>query len=207
MRIIQDLLFETALKEEGIFEPNKGYRVHHHNATQQFDGKTYPFVFPKSFLNEVSKLDYTKTLDYFFAGTIVGPHRQFLKHWDKSKSLILTTTQNKFIHPSNDPTGYYKENLFNRDYFKQLASTKFALAPGGCSMNMDQYKNTGNFVWTYRFWEAVLVKAIPITNEPDKLIHSGYKFYSLDEEHVYREDWVEHNFNKLKKENFIWIED
>lgn len=203
--VIQHILFRRALEEEGI--PIFDDHINHSLPANFNNKKQYPFVFPKSFLKEITKLDPTKTLDYFFAGTIKGPHRQFLRSWNKPRSLIKTPQQNKFIHPSNDPTGYYSENFFNRDYFQQLYSTKFALAPGGCSMNDPKYKDSGKLVWTYRFWEAVLAKAIPITNEPDLVLHSGYKFYTLEDEHIYREDWVEHNFNKLKKENFIWIED
>jgi hypothetical protein len=200
---IQHYLFERALKEEGI--EKKDFVLKHDIPANYNNGKKYPFVFPKSFLKEVQKLDYSKKTDYFFAGTIncKGNHREYLKKWNKPNSLIITPRENKFIHPSNDPTGYYSDNFFNINYFQQLANTKFALAPGGCSYDVKR----DHFAWTYRFWEAVLVKAIPITNEPDKNLHLGYKFYSLDEEHIYRKDWTEYNFNKLKKENFIWTED
>ena len=201
--VIQHILFRRALQEEGI-EIVDDYI--NHSIPKNFNNKIeYPFVFPKSFLEEVKNLNYSKTYDYFFAGTLgcKGDHRNYLRSWNKPNSLIITPSENGFIHPNNDPSGYYGENYFNSKYFQQLANTKFALAPGGCSYD----KEKDFFAWTYRFWEAILVKAIPITNEPDKNLHSGYKFYSLEDEHIYREDWVEHNYNKLKKENFIWIKD
>ena len=63
------------------------------------------------------------------------------------------------------------------------------------------------FLWTYRFWEAVLCMSIPITNEPDLRLHKDYKYYSLEDEHVYNEEWANHNFNILKERHFIWIND
>jgi len=199
MSTIQDILFLRALKEEGI--DVEGFSSKHDIPNQTNKGKTYPFVFPKSFLEEIKNLDYSKDYDYFFAGTISGAHREFLLSWDKPKSLILRTSENKFIHPNNDSTNYYKENFFNKRYFQQLASSRFSLTPGGCSMKGDYFR------WTYRFWEATLCRSIPITNEPDKVNHLGYKFYRLDDNHVYREDWVKHNFELTKKRHFIWTED
>jgi len=49
--------------------------------------------------------------------------------------------------------------------------------------------------------------AIPITNEPDPKLHNDYKFYSLEDEHIYRKDWVEHNFKIFKERHFIWTKD
>ncbi len=201
--VIQHILFRRALEEEGI--PIFDDHINHSLPANFNNKKQYPFVFPKSFIQDIKKLNSYRNIDYFFAGTLncKGTHRDFLKTWDKPNSIILTPRENNFIHPNNDPTGYYGDNFFNVDYFSQLARTKFAFAPAGCSYE----KEKDFFGWTYRFWEAVLAKAIPVTNEPHKILHQGYKYYSLEDEHIYREDWVEHNFNKLVKENFIWTED
>lgn len=199
---IQTLLFERALFEEGI-EKEK-FSIDHGIPLNFNGGKQYNFVFPKSFLTDIETLDYQKSLDYIFLGTISGEHRQFIHKWDKPNSLIKTTAQNKFVHPSNDPNGYYPDNYFNRDYFQDLAKSKFTISPAGCSAMIPKYKSKNVFLWTYRFWEACLTRSIPITNEPDERWHKDYKFYTLEDEHVYREDWVEHNFNLVKERHFIW---
>lgn len=199
---IQEFLFIRALYEENIEVKELSYS---HGFPECYNNRlTYNFVFPKSWLEDVKKLDYTKSLDYIFLGTIQGEHRQFLLTWDKPNSLIRRPAENGFIHPRHDPNGYYPDNFFNIDYYQQLASSKFTLAPAGCSYDKAFYERYGYLRWTYRFWEAVLVKSIPITNEPDPRNHTGYKFYSLEDEHIYREDWVEHNFNLLKERHFIW---
>ncbi len=202
MITLQECLFERALLEEGIEKDR--IKINHGTPLNYNGDKEYNFVFPKSFLDDVQNLDYTKELDYIFLGTISGPHREYLKSWDKPKSLIKRTAENKFIHPTNDPTNYYPDNLFNIDYYQDLAKSKFTLAPGGASAMIPKYRDTNVFLWTYRFWEACLVKSIPITNEPDANWHNDYKFYTLEDEHIYREDWVEHNFNLVKERHFIW---
>lgn len=202
MKTIQQILFERALIEEGI--EIKKLSINHGIPYNSNNGIKYNFVFPKSFLLDVEKLNYDKLNDYIFIGTISGDHRQFLKKWDKPNSVIKTTSDNNFVHPSNDKQNYYPNNFFNLKYFQDLANSKFTLSPGGCSAFSKNHKENNVFLWTYRFWEACLVKSIPITNEPDSNWHNDYKFYRLDDDHIYREDWAEHNFNLVKERHFIW---
>lgn len=203
---IQHFLFKRALEEENI--EIKNFHIDHSYPKNYNNGLEYNFVFPKSFLKEIEQIPKCKKIDYIFLGTIKGNHRNFLKNWNKGNSLIKTSTENNFIHPSNDPNNYYGENYFNREYFKQLCSSKFTLCPGGCSaFDKKEYIDKNIFLWTYRFWEAVLCMSIPITNEPDLRLHKDYKYYSLEDEHVYNEEWANHNFNILKERHFIWIND
>jgi hypothetical protein len=203
MHTIQEVLFKTALKEEGI--DVHGFRLDHGVPMNYNGGKEYNLVYPKSYLEELEIIDIdNKPIDYFFIGTMSGDHRQFLKRWDKPNSIIRTSQQNKFIHPKDDKVGYYGENFFNRPYFTEMATSKFVLAPAGCSAFKPKYKAAGTFIWSYRFWEAVMVGSIPITNEPDPRWHEEYKFYNLDDDHIYRKDWADHNFKVFKRNHFIW---
>lgn len=201
MKTIQQILFERALDEEQIAKINVS--ISHGIPKNYNDNKEYNFVFPKSFLEDIKQLDYTKKTDYVFIGTISGEHRQFLHKWDKPNSIIKTTQDNKFIHP-NDKNSNYPENKFNKDYFQTLSSSKFTLCPGGCTYQDPNHLKHNYLKWTYRFWEACLTKSIPVTDEPDERWHTDYKFYSLNDKHIYREDWVEHNFKLVKERHFIW---
>lgn len=201
MKVLQHILFEQALREAKI--PIKGIRIDHGTPVNYNGGQKYSFVFPESFLNDIEPLlNQERIYDYIFLGSISGPHRQFLKKWNKPNSLISPTRQNGFVHPSKNPN-HYPSNFFNKKYLEKLCQSKFVLAPGGCPMNNPQYKKNNKFVWSYRFFESCLCKCIPITNEPDLNLHSDFKFYSLEDDHVYREDWVEHNFNTLKSKHFL----
>jgi hypothetical protein len=205
MKTIQQILFERALFEESI--QIKNLYINHGIPYCVNNEKKYNLTFPKSFLTDLKTLNYEKEYNYVFIGTISGNHRNFLKTWDRPKSLIKTTSQNNFVHPNNDPKKYYPDNFFNREYFQTLAKSKFTLTPGGCTAFDERHLKENVFLWTYRFWEACLSKSIPVTNEPDLNWYKDYKFYSLNDEHVYREDWVEHNYNLVKERHFIWIKD
>lgn len=75
---IQEILFRTALEEEGI--EVKGFRVDHGTPINYNGGKQYNLIYPKSHLDELKTIDTNnKVLDYIFIGTILGNHRQFLK--------------------------------------------------------------------------------------------------------------------------------
>ena len=81
--------------------------------------------------------------------------------------------------------------FFDKNYFSVLCRSKFTLCPAG------------DAPWSMRFFEAILCKSIPIL-ESD--IHSGrnnkersinYKYYFINDNHVYREDWVIENYKKF----------
>jgi hypothetical protein len=94
MKTIQQILFERALDEEQI--PKVDVNIHHGIPKNFNNKKEYNFVFPKSFLNDIKTLNYNKTTDYIFIGTISGEHRQFLHKWDKPNSIIKTTLEMNF---------------------------------------------------------------------------------------------------------------
>ena len=56
-----------------------------------------------------------------------------------------------------------------------------------------------------RFYEALMCKSIPIVNNKNETFRSkaeselNYKYYLTTEQHVYREDWVEHNHGVFLK--------
>ena len=201
MKYLQHILFERALIEAGI--KIERFRIDHGTPINYNGGKKYPFIFPQSFLKDIEPLwSQNKIYDYIFLGSISGSHRQFLKKWDKPKSLISPTRANKFAHPGKHPQ-LYPENFFNKKYFEKLCQSKFCLAPGGSPMNQAKFLKNKKFIWSYRFYEACLCKCIPITNEPDPNLHPDFKFYSLEEEHVYRKDWVEQNLKTLKNNHFL----
>lgn len=81
-----------------------------------------------------------------------------------------------------------KRNYFDTQYFQQLANSKFTLCPAG-----------DNF-WSMRFYEALMCKSIPIVHTPEETYRSNaeseldYRYYLSTDAHIYREDWVAHNY-------------
>lgn len=76
----------------------------------------------------------------------------------------------------------------NDEYLRAMCRSQFTLCPGG-----DQ-------PWSYRFFEAIMCKSIPIVendlstgrNKVERDI--GYRYYKINEKHEFREEFVEENW-------------
>lgn len=62
-----------------------------------------------------------------------------------------------------------KRKAWDDGYYKELLETKFQLCPNG------------DFIWTYRFFEAILCGAIPIV-EDDCGAYDGFHFYRMSDD-------------------------
>ena len=77
---------------------------------------------------------------------------------------------------------------FDAGYYRAMSKSKFVLCPAGDGL------------WSMRFLEAIMCKAIPIINKPEEAWRSkaesrlDYKYYLATEKPEYKEDWVEHNY-------------
>lgn len=87
-----------------------------------------------------------------------------------------------------------KRNLFDKNYFDTMSSSNFCLCPAG------------DIMYSMRFYEALMCKTIPIINVRAESFRSkaesklDYKYYlASDTDFIYREDWVEHNYNLFLK--------
>lgn len=133
--------------------------------------------------------------------TLIFPQYMFKYQSDKSIDKLFiglkTPTREKFLNNFPDATIIYSKNgriadkkVMDEWYFTEMSKAKFVLCPNG------------DFIWTYRFFEAAIFKAIPIIEEYTK-IYEGYKYYKKGDDYIYRIDWVEHNYNKVKQEMTI----
>ena len=62
----------------------------------------------------------------------------------------------------------YPIKIWDDDYFNQMANSKFVLCPNG------------DYIWTYRFFEAVICGAIPIV-ESTASIYQGFNFFNMND--------------------------
>ena len=81
-----------------------------------------------------------------------------------------------------------------------MCKSKFCLCPAGDAK------------WSMRFIEAIMCKTIPIVNEVKESYRSeeesklDYKYYlTSDKEFIFREDWVEHNYNIFLKFFLLYV--
>lgn len=199
------------------------------DAIKECDGKTYVdwllsgesinydyAIFPRSFWQNTA-LNRPKDIDYCFVGALMTDEktriaRQWLlpfieREFDSTCYLQFTdrtvkagyTSKGDFDHtliregfvPKEVPIEH--RNWFDESYFSIMARSKFALCPAG------------DAPWSMRFLEAIMCRALPIVETAEHTYRSdleaqlGYKFYLAHEVHVYRQDWVEHNYEIFLK--------
>ena len=83
-----------------------------------------------------------------------------------------------------------KTKVKDEEYFNLMSKAKFVLCPNG------------DFIWTYRFFEAILFQAIPIIEDYSEL-YKDYKFYKYGDKYEYNSEWIIYNLNKIKNE-MMW---
>ena len=159
-----------------------------------------------------------RNIQFSFAGLITENRKQFFRRFVKInypdskfnfKKLALLELQSKFkskiehkIGVHNIPKAIkfkYNKILFwssergrnfpvkvwDDDYFRLLASSKFVLCP------------SGDYTWSYRFFEACRCGAIPII-EDFCSIYDGYRFKTINEPLntiIWSKKDAEHNYN------------
>lgn len=170
--LIQEIRARQAMEEVGM---SGEVRVVHAEKPQTFiNGKEYSLVFPRFILESREN----KVVDKLFIGLITEQRKKFL---DNFEDAIITDSNNGRNCDTKE-----RDNV----YFRLMSRAKFVLCPNG------------DFVWTYRFFEAILCKAIPII-EDDCELYGGYHFYRLGDNYEYNETWVQENLSKIKREMML----
>jgi hypothetical protein len=143
--------------------------------------KVYPIFFPLKRVNSIKELwvpSNARTYKYYFRGVLssVERRKQWVRQYMKPGNYVEHNTRGR---------GKYKY-VFDTQYYKLMCQSQFVLAP------IDVYP------WSYRFLEAILCRCIPVINVGDQDLNSnGFQFYRVNQEHVWREDWVESNLKRL----------
>jgi hypothetical protein len=196
------LLVRQAYAEEGLRCP-------------EIDERVAPTVllYPRSFVDAVSKLSGEKTHDYCFVGGLYRNDTYDNRKWildyatrrftDASYFVVTDgeaghTRLGSFDHTNLDRDVFVPKEVqpanrafFHEHYFALLRNSKFTLCPAG------------DLPWSMRFFEAIMCRSIPIVSDREHAGRNdversiGYRIYLADEEHVYDEDVVEENFRRF----------
>ena len=169
---LQETRAKQAMEEIGMKGEIK--IIHSENPKTFINGKEYTLIFPK-FILEIKE---EKVIDKIFVGLLTEQRKVFLKNFPDA--VILNSNNGR------------KQETKEKDlsYFRMLARSRFALCPNG------------DFVWTYRFFESILCRCIPIIEEECEL-YKGYHYYKVGDKYEYREDWIKENLSKIKKEMML----
>ena len=171
-KTIQEIRAKQAMEEIGMKGEIK--IIHSENPKTFINGKEYTLIFPK-FILEIKE---EKVIDKIFVGLLTEQRKVFLRNFPDA--IILNSNNGR------------KQETKEKDlsYFRMLARSRFVICPNG------------DFIWTYRFFEAILCRCIPIIEEECEL-YKGYHYYKVGDKYEYREDWIKENLSKIKKEMML----
>lgn len=174
-------------------------------------------IYPKRFYKTVEVLEKKKKYDYCFIGALktdeeTYKNRMWLLNFIKINFTIdsylqFTDSKTKSSHVkmgsfdyTNDISGIVpkelpknERNKFDINYFKTLSQSQFTICP------------VGDKPYSMRFYEALMCHSIPIVESYRHTFRSkaesklSYKYYLKDEKHIYRDDWVKHNYELFLK--------
>jgi hypothetical protein len=146
----------------------------HRNAANYIDGKEYPLLFPKS-LFDLCQGNEKRIYQYYFKGEIT-PQRSWIIKFKNEFSIIEHSE-----HGRDDNIKFE----YDKDYFKGLKRSLFALCP------------IGECKWLYRLFEAVMCGCIPVIEEQD-MFHNVFFHYHCGEKMEYSEQRAKENLKILK---------
>lgn len=186
MPLLQQILFEKALGEKNIEFDNLHIDLEH---AKCYNGnKVYNVLYPIEYLNKINAMNHDKIYDYNFRGLRI-PIRDWVAEYEnlpEMNNVIEFTNKGRIIEEKD-------KFKFDNEYYQLLCNSKFTLCPAG------------DFLWSYRFFEAALCKSIPVIHSEDQvdITMEGFRFYYKNDKHVYRDDWVEHNYNLFIKMHML----
>ena len=159
----------------------KKIEINHYLGETYINNKKYNLLFPEYMISKLNDLSKEKKIDYFFSG-LITKHREWIKDF-KENTIIQESTYGK-----NRATKY----KLDMDYYTKMSMSKFTLCP------------IGDCPWSYRFFEAIMCKSIPILGDNEKdILSDGYFFYRKSDKHIYDETKVEYNYKKFLEKNKI----
>lgn len=183
------MLLQEIRARQALQEANRTDDVtirHAANPATWINGVEWPgkLLFPKRLLDYNNQGP--RKWDLCFVGKLTPKRREFLQ--------LVTETyrpqyRTKYFEHSVRGRRHQTRNLDLR-YFNFLGDSKFAVCPNG------------DFVWTYRFFEAVICGAVPII-ESDCDLYQGYYRISLGQPLTCPMEWVDHNLAKVKEEMML----
>lgn len=174
----------------------KFIELSHSEPITSIGGLYRPLLFPHAIVNYCRRLWNVKREHKFsFAGLIQSSRKKLIEDWIKqnlSKNIILPNVNSFFLRVnrylsklffgnfcykrrigdlflwSSDRGRVFPIKSWDNNYFELLANTEFTLCPAG------------DFIWTYRFFEAILCGSIPVI-EKDCSAYSGFRYFYLNE--------------------------
>ena len=170
-----------------------------------------PIIFPRAIANHLKdNWPEQRNRKISFSGKITNNRKTTLENWIKVSQDInveievegfLSRIKRKFLYlfgvnefifeqygslyvSSSTRGRFFPIKSWDDEYFDFMLSSEFVLCP------------SGDFIWTYRFFEAILSGAIPVVEETCDS-YNGFKFFYMDDD-ISKLEWskeiVEFNY-------------
>jgi len=161
--------FPTVVR--ATFEQGKKIKgdIDHRLPLVTFGSKTWPLLFPKCMITkEFWKED---RQGVFFRGFVPTFRVEALRTWEGRAEIQRVDTGRKSI-----------KRFWEREYFQAMGGAQFVLCPNG------------GWPWSYRFFEAIIVGAIPVVQSECEIYRGFHVQKWTDENLVYDLQKAEENF-------------
>ncbi len=197
LKEIFNLEYKLGVEEVPILNAVK---FNHTNPSSQIGSLERTLIFPKAGFDYCRNLWLDKrNIKICFAGLVTEKRKNTLEKWFKNnfpsslfklptKESFIIRLGNKLLRQLNLPVlpSTYKTELngvvfwssnrgrvfplkaWDEEYFRLLADSQFVLCP------------SGNYVWTYRFFESIMCGAIPII-EKHCPAYKGFRYFTMDD--------------------------
>ena len=197
LKNIFNLEYQVGIEEVPILNPVK---FNHTNPSSQIGCVKRTLIFPQASFDYCRQLWLDKrNIQICFAGLVTEKRKNTLEKWFKNNfpnsRFKLPTQQrlgirlvNKLLRQLNLPVlpSTYKTELngvvfwssnrgrvfpvkaWDEEYFRLLADSQFVLCP------------SGDYIWTYRFFESIMCGAIPII-EKSCSAYEGFRFFTMND--------------------------
>lgn len=210
LKDIFNLEYKLGVEEFPILNSLK---FNHTNPSSQIGSLKRTLIFPKASFDYCHELWLDKRkIKICFAGLVTEKRKHTLEKWFKSnfpnsrfklptKERLIIRLGNKLLRKFNLsvlPSTYKTElngvvfwssnrgrvfpvKAWDEEYFRLLADSQFVLCP------------SGDYVWTYRFFESIMCGAIPII-EKYCPAYEGFRYFSMDDS-ISSWKWSEEDVN------------
>ena len=188
--------------------------VDHPTPRTTIGSHTRPLVFPHKILAACrNRWIENRTIHTFFSGLITSQRQATIHDWidrrsagqRRSKVPITDSRPHRairairvamgkgdrntyplrggsFVMSSSHAGRQFPSKAWDQTYYDTMCRSRFALCPNG------------DFVWTYRFFEATMCGAIPIVEQPCAL-YDGFHYHMMDDDdYAWSADKAQHNY-------------
>lgn len=161
-------------------------KISHTDPTIEIGNNKRPLLFSEGVFDYCRKMwDKERKIDYLFIGLITPERKDILTRFQKRVGSIHL--RDKIVITDSEKGRQFPEKAWDDEYYQMMSRAKFVLCPNG------------DFVWTYRFFEAILCGAIPIIQDYCEL-YEGFTYYTMDSPSFeYTHDIAENNLLIAKK--------